>query len=71
MAMMLAATDLGIGSAHAAVGDQEACRAIFSIPKSHYCPYLLALGYPKDRPLVPIRHPDRRALDDVVHRGRW
>ena len=28
MAMMLAATDLGIGSGHSAVGDQEACRSI-------------------------------------------
>ena len=71
MAMMLAAADLGIGSAHAAVGDQEACRALFSIPDSHYCPYLLALGYPGDRPLSPIDRPDRRAFDEVVHWGRW
>jgi nitroreductase len=28
MAMMLAAADLGIGSGHSAVGDQEACRRI-------------------------------------------
>ena len=32
MAMMLAATDLGIGTAHSAVGDQEACRRILGTP---------------------------------------
>ena len=71
MAMTLAAADLGIGSAHAAVGDQEACRALFSIPGGRYCPYLLALGYPGDRPLAPIERPDRRALDEIVHWSRW
>jgi len=35
------------------------------------CAYLLALGYPADRPLRPIERPDRRDFDDVVHRGRW
>jgi nitroreductase len=71
MAMMLAATDRGIGSGHSAVGDQEACRRILSVPDSHYCAYLIALGYPSDRPLAPIRQPDRRPFDDVVHRGSW
>ena len=32
---------------------------------------ILSLGYPADRPLVPIEHPNRRAFDDVVHRDRW
>ena len=32
MAMLLAATDLGIGSGHSAVGDQEACRRILDAP---------------------------------------
>ena len=71
MAMMLAATDLGIGSAHSAVGDQASCRAIFGIPDTHTCAYMIALGYPADRPLAPLRRHDRRAFDDVVHRGRW
>jgi nitroreductase len=71
MAMMLAATDLGIGSGHSAVGDQQACRRILSVPDSHQCAYLIALGYPADGPLVPIRQPDRRPFDDVVHRDGW
>ncbi len=71
MAMMLAATDLGIGSGHAAIGDQEACRLILGVPEDRICAYMLALGYPADRPLTPVAHPDRRPFDEVVHRGHW
>jgi nitroreductase len=71
MAMMLAATDLGVGSGHSAIGDQEACRRILAIPEDRICAYMLALGYPADRPLQPIAHPDRRPFDEVIHRGHW
>lgn len=71
MAMMLAATDLGVGSGHSAVGDQAACRRILGIPEDQICAYMLALGYPADRPFKPIAHPDRRPFDEVVHRGHW
>ena len=71
MAMMLAATDLGIGSGHSAVGDQEACRRILGVPEPLTCAYMIALGYPADRPLTPIRRPDRRPFAEVVHRGTW
>jgi nitroreductase len=71
MAMMLAAADLGIGSGHSAVGDQEACRRILGVPESHQCAYMLALGYPADRPLTPIRRPARRPMSEVVHWDRW
>lgn len=71
MSMLLAATDAGIGSGHSSVGDQEACRRILGVPADHYCAYMIALGYPADRPLTPIIHPDRRPIGEVVHRGRW
>src|ERR1700722_17435211 len=71
MAMMLAAADLGIGSGHSAVGDQEACREILGSPADDTRAYMLALGSPADRPLKPIVKPDRRPFDEVVHRGRW
>jgi nitroreductase len=71
MEMMLAATDLGIGSAHSAVGDQEACRRILGIPADHVCAYMIALGYPADRPLRPMVKLDRRPFDEVVHRDKW
>jgi nitroreductase len=71
MAMMLAATDLGIGSGHSAVGDQDACRRILGVPPDRHCAYMLALGYPADRPLRPLARHDRRPFEDVVHRGTW
>jgi nitroreductase len=71
MAMMLAAADSGIGSGHASVSDQDACRRILGVPADHTCEYLLALGYPADRPLQPIVRPARRPFEEVVHRGRW
>ncbi len=71
MSMMIAAADLGIGSGHAAVADQELARTILGHPEDRFCVALMSLGYPTDRPLVPIQHPDRRPFDDVVHRGRW
>jgi nitroreductase len=71
MAMMLAATDLGIGTGHAAVTDHDLARTILGLPSDHFVAYLIALGYPADRPLIPIRRPDRRPVDDVVHREHW
>lgn len=69
--MMLEAADLGVGSAHAAVRDQEQAQRVLGFPDGHFCPYLVALGYPADRPLRPLRAPDRRPFDDVVRWGRW
>jgi nitroreductase len=71
MAMLLAATDLGIGTGHSAVGDEEACRRILGVPADRTCAFMIALGYPAGRPLTPILEPDRRPLDQVVHRGHW
>ena len=71
MAMMLVATDLGIGSGHSAVGDQAAVRSILGLPSDRHAAYMLALGYPADGPMKPIKDLDRRPFDDVVHRGRW
>lgn len=71
MSMMLAAADLWIGSGHASVADQDLARQILGHPEDRYCAYLIAFGYPADRPLAPIRNPNRRPFDDVVHRGGW
>jgi nitroreductase len=71
MAMMITAADLGIGSGHSSVGDQDAARRILGVPDGHTCVAMIGLGYPADRPLAPLRKPDRRPFDEVVHRGRW
>jgi nitroreductase len=71
MSIMLAAADLGIGSGHSAVVDQRLAKRVLGLPDGRFCAWLIALGYPADRPLRPIRRPNRRAYDYVVHRGRW
>jgi len=71
MGMMLAAADLGIGSGHSAVFEQDLARKLLGYPEDRFCAYLIAFGYPADRPLRPIRNPNRRPFADVVHRGRW
>jgi nitroreductase len=71
MAMTIIAADLGIGSAHALIEDEQRCRDLLGIPTDQRCAYLLSLGRPADRPLSPIERPDRRAIDEVHHRERW
>ena len=71
MAMMIAAADLGIGSGHSAVGDQEEARRLLALPEDRTAAYLIDFGYPADRPLRPLRNPNRRPFEEVVHHGRW
>lgn len=71
MSMMLAATDLGIGTAHALAAKQDVARRVLGLPEDRFCAYVLSVGYPRDRPLRPIMKPDRRPFEDVVHRGAW
>ncbi len=71
MSMMIAAADLEIGSAHAAVRDQQLARQLLGFPEDRFCAYLIAFGYPAGRPLSPLRRPDRRPFEDVVHREHW
>ncbi|MEV0720895.1 nitroreductase family protein [Asanoa sp. NPDC050611] len=70
-AMMLAATDLGIGTGHSSVGDQARARAILGVPDTHEVALMLGVGFPADRPLRPMTKPDRRPFDEVVHLGQW
>jgi len=69
--IMLVAADLGIGSGHAAVTDQEQAQRVLGFPDGYFCAYLIGLGYPADRPLRPLQKPERRPFDDVVHWDRW
>lgn len=69
--MMLAAADLGIGSGHSAVGDQDLARRLLGLPQTKPLKYVLDFGYPADRPLKPIKRPNRRPFDEVVHRGSF
>jgi nitroreductase len=69
--IMLAATDLGIGSGHSAVADQQQAQRVLGFPDGHFAAYMIGLGYPGDRALRPLRRPDRRPFAEVVHWDRW
>jgi nitroreductase len=71
MSIMVAAADLGIGSGHSSVGDQDLARRLLGLPDDRECAWLIALGYPADRPLAPLVRPNRRDFDEVVHLDRW
>jgi nitroreductase len=70
-AMLVAATDLGLGTGHSAIGDHERARSIVGVPGDHDVSYLIGVGYPADRPLKPIAKPARRPFDEVVRHGHW
>lgn len=69
--IMLIAADLGVGTGHSAVQDQDAARRILGVPDDRNVEWLVALGYPQERPLAPIESIDRRAFEDVIHREHW
>jgi nitroreductase len=69
--MMLAAADLGIGSGHSAVADQQQAQRVLGFPDGYLAVYLIGLGYPADRPLRPLTRPNRRPFDEVVHWNHW
>jgi nitroreductase len=71
MNMMLAAADLGIGSGHSAVRDQQQAQRVLRFPDGYLAVYLIGLGYPVGGPLRPITRPDRRPFDEVVHWDHW
>lgn len=65
MQMMLAATDLGLGSGHAVVEDQRLASRVLGLGPAEVCWYLVPIGWPME-PTGPIRRPDRRPYEDVV-----
>jgi nitroreductase len=70
-AIMVAAADLGVGTGHSSVGDQEKARAILGVPDDHDVAFLIGVGYPADRPLKPIVKPNRFPFAEVVRHGHW
>ena len=71
MSIALAATAFGVGTGHAAVAEHSLAREILEHPEERFCAWLIAFGYPADRPLTPVRRPTRRPFDEVVHRETW
>jgi nitroreductase len=71
--MMLAAFELGVGSVHATVYEQDLARELLGYPDGFRCRYLISFGYPAEPDALtrPLRKGGRRPLEEIVHRERW
>lgn len=71
--MMLAAWDLGVGSAHAAVYDDALARDLLGYPDQQRCDLILSLGYPADPSMMsrPLGKGGRQPFEEIVHWERW
>lgn len=71
--MMLAAWELGIGSAPVTVYDHDLARTLLGYPDDHHCEFLLSFGYPSDPTDLtrPLTKGGRRPLEELVHEERW
>lgn len=71
--MMLAAWELGIGSAPVTVYEHDLARELLGYPEGHHCEFLLSFGYPADPSDLtrPLKAGGRRSLDELVHEERW
>jgi nitroreductase len=68
---MLAAWELGIGSCHASVYEQDRMRALLGYPEESACDLIVSFGYPADaamappgsrggrKPIASVRHDER------------
>lgn len=71
--MMLAAWDVGVGSAHAAVYDEALAQDLLGYPDDQRCDLIISFGYPSDPSVttIPPTKGGRQRLDEVVHWERW
>ena len=71
--MVLAAWELGIGSAPATVFEQELVSRLLGLPTDRRCHYLLSFGYPADpsQLTAPNKRGGRKPIDSIVHDERW
>ena len=71
--MMLAAWELGVGSAPATVYEPDLARRLLGFPEDQFCEYVLSFGYPADPGDLtrPPKAGGRRSLDEVVREERW
>jgi nitroreductase len=65
--LILAATDLGLGTCWVAAFDREKARQILGLPDDVTTIAMTPLGYPADRPKAKVR----KDLSELVRHERW
>ena len=71
--MVLAAWNLGIGSAPATVYEHELVDKLLGLPADRYCEFILSFGYPADDSVftAPKQPGGRSSLQEVTHEEAW
>lgn len=71
--MILAAWELGIGSAPATVFEHDLAGRLLGLPADRRCNYLLSFGYPTNPSDLsePNKRGGRKSLEAVLHEERW
>ena len=71
--MVLAAWELGIGSAPATVFEHDLAQRLLGLPADRRCNYLLSFGYPADpsQLTAPNKRSGRKPLEALVREERW
>jgi nitroreductase len=69
--MLLTAVDLGLGVLFFGVFEVDGFRQAFGVPEPYTPVGALAIGHPLPDEPSPSLARGKRALDAVVHRGRW
>ncbi len=62
MSIMVAASDLGIGTGHSSVRDQELARQLLGVPDDRFVAWMMALGYPDGPSAIPNWETDAATL---------
>jgi nitroreductase len=71
--MVLAAWELGIGSAPATAHNHRVAGELLGLPAGQRCDWILSFGYPADpsKLTAPNKSGGRKSLAEVVHRETW
>jgi nitroreductase len=71
--MQLSAWERGTGSCPASIYDFERARAILGFPSEWHLRIALSFGYPADEEKLSAvpKKGGRKALDEIVHWGKW
>lgn len=67
MNIMLAATNIGLGTCWIGAFDEDIVRDILNIPIGERPVAMVPIGYPDEDPVMP----QRMDMDQIIHRERW
>jgi len=65
--LVLRATELGLGTCFVAWCDKEKIKKILGIPESIIVPYVIAIGYPDEEPVLK----ERKNLNEIMSFEKW